>query len=114
MNPLTEKGSDSEERLRKQWEEVIDRAFAEDMSPEDVSTNAVAGRGRKAEAVLVAKQQGTLAGLGFSRQVLTRLDPDLEWEAWKDDGEAVEPVDLLARFSGSCRALLSAERTALN
>src|SRR5690625_6046033 len=54
--------SDSEERLRKQWEEVIDRAFAEDMSPEDVTTNAVAGPGRKAVAVWVAKQQGTLAG----------------------------------------------------
>jgi len=114
MNPLTEKVSDSEERLRKQLEEVIDRAFAEDMSPEDVTTNAVAGPGRRAEAVWVAKQQGTLAGLDFSRQVFLRLDPDLEWKALKKDGEAVEQGDLLARFSGSCRAILSAERTALN
>src|SRR5690625_7669092 len=98
MNPLTEKGSDSEERLRKQWEEVIDRAFAEDMSPEDVTTNAVAGPGRKAEAVWVAKQQGTLAGLDFSRQVFLWLYPDLEFEEVYITGEHV----YLDRFGKGC------------
>ena len=100
--------------INKQLDDVIDRAFAEDMSPEDITTNAVIDESGKAEAVWVAKQSGTIAGMEFARKVFLRLDPELRWEPQVKDGDAVKSGDLLITFSGSCRAILSGERIALN
>lgn len=104
----------AEDLLVKQLEEVIDRAIAEDISPEDITTNAVIDSNGKADAIWMAKQNGTIAGIDLARSVFLRLDQDLEWEPLFHDGEVVKSGDLLVRFSGSCRAILSAERIALN
>lgn len=103
-----------ENLIIKQLDEIIDRAFEEDINPEDITTNAVIDASAKAEAVWIAKQSGTIAGLEFARLVFLRLDPELEWEALVSDGDQVTAGELLIQFSGSCRALLSGERIALN
>src|SRR5690554_6701293 len=104
----------TENLISKQLEEIIGRAISEDMNPEDITANAVVDVNRKAEAVWIAKQSGTIAGLDFAKQVFLRLDEGLQWEPRVSDGDAVKAGDLLINFSGSCRAVLSGERIALN
>ena len=77
------------------------------------SDNAVPATAR-ARARLVCKASGRLAGLDVFARVVELCDPRAAIELLARDGDALEPKQVLARFEGSARALLLAERTALN
>lgn len=93
---------------------LIDLAFAEDIGDGDITTNNLIAPGNRRSAVMVAKDSGVIAGLPVAEMVFRRLDPALEWTELKPDGSHVEKGDVIVRFNGDYRALLTGERTALN
>lgn len=105
MNPITEK---------LQADELIRQALREDITSEDVSTNAVMPGYRKGMVSLICKQSGVIAGLDVFKRVFTLLDEGTEVKFFVADGDKVEKGELLAEVTGDIRVLLSGERTALN
>ncbi len=95
-------------------EELILSALQEDISSEDVTTNAVMPKAQKGEAQLICKQDGVLAGLFVFRRVFELLDQDIEVRFQFADGDQVKKGDLIGIITGDIRAILSGERTALN
>ncbi len=95
-------------------DDLILGALKEDISSEDVSTNAVMRGAQKGEAQLICKQDGVLAGLGVFQRVFELLDADIEVDFSFSDGDKVKNGELIGTITGDIRAILSGERTALN
>lgn len=94
--------------------DLVRRALAEDVGRGDVTTEATIPAGTQASAHIVARQRGVVAGLPIAALTFRLLDPSLHFEPLVADGASVEAGATLARLSGEARALLTAERTALN
>lgn len=105
MNPIT---------MQFVADKYIRLALEEDISSEDVTTNAVMPGYKKGEVQLIGKEAGLLAGLPVFERVFTLLDPETQVELYVEDGQAVQAGQLLAKITGDVRVLLSGERTALN
>lgn len=97
-----------------QADHLILEALKEDISSEDVSTNAVIRTAVQGEADLICKQDGIIAGLEVFRRVFELLDTDTEAELYCKDGDEVKRGQLLGHIRGDIRVLLSGERVALN
>lgn len=95
-------------------DKLIKQALEEDITSEDVSTNAVIGSNVPGEVDLIAKQDGIIAGLKVYERVFTLLDADTHCEFFVKDGDKIKKGMLLAHLTGDIRVLLSGERTALN
>lgn len=100
--------------MKMQADELIMMALREDITSEDVSTNAVMPKAQKGTVDLIAKEGGVIAGLQVYARVFTLLDDKTEIEFFCQDGEEVKNGQLLARVTGDIRVLLSGERVALN
>lgn len=105
MNPIT---------MKAQIDPLLLAALREDISNEDVSTNAVIREETPGEVELLAKQDGVIAGLEVFARVFTLLDERTEVTFLCKDGDAVRSGQLLGRVRGDIRELLSGERVALN
>ena len=95
-------------------DELILGALREDISSEDVSTNAVMPDARRGQAQLICKQDGVLAGLCVFQRVFELLDDDIEVKFMFADGDKVKKGELIGTIEGDISAILSGERTALN
>ena len=95
-------------------DDLIRSALKEDISSEDVSTNAVMPAPRMGVVSLIAKQDGIICGLGVFKRVFEMLDENSKIEFYFKDGDIIKDKDLIATVTGDIRALLSGERTALN
>ena len=95
-------------------DELILSALREDISSEDVTTNAVMRGYRKGQVELIAKEDGILAGIEVFKRVFTLLDKDTEFDISVTDGEEIKNSQKLGTVTGDIRVLLSGERTALN
>ncbi|MEH2942829.1 carboxylating nicotinate-nucleotide diphosphorylase [Lachnospiraceae bacterium KK002] len=95
-------------------DELILQALREDISSEDVTTNAVMREAQKGEAQLICKQDGVLAGLFVFQRVFELLDETVSVVFHFADGDKVKKGDLIGVVTGDIRAILSGERTALN
>lgn len=95
-------------------EEIITLALKEDIGDGDKSTEAVIPITERAEAHILAKEEGIISGLPIAEQVFKRLDSGLTWKPLKKEGDPVYEGDLIVEFSGTLKAILSGERTALN
>jgi nicotinate-nucleotide pyrophosphorylase (carboxylating) len=93
-------------------EQIIRRALAEDLP--DITADAIFGPEDEANATLVAKAEGVIAGHVFAEATFRAIDPDTIYEIVEKDGAFVRPGTILARIGGRVRALLAGERTALN
>ena len=93
---------------------LIMMALREDISSEDVTTNAVMREAKKGQVDLICKQDGVIAGLPVFQRVFELLDDTTEVKMYFKDGDEVKNGDLLAEVTGDIRVLLSGERTALN
>lgn len=91
----------------------VARALAEDIGTGD-ATAALVPASRSATARIVAKEAGVLAGRAWAQACFERLAPDVRLHWARDDGERFADGDLLCRLEGPARALLAAERSALN
>ena len=89
-------------------------ALEEDITSEDVTTNAVMREDRLGKADLIAKEDGIMCGLGIFKRVFELLDENAVFETAYKDGDFVKKGDLIGVVTGDIKALLSGERTALN
>jgi nicotinate-nucleotide pyrophosphorylase (carboxylating) len=94
-------------------QELIDSALAEDLGGGDVTSIAVVPEGAAATARIDQKAPGAIAGLRVAEAVFRRVDPELRWHAHVREGEW-RVSGLVAEVAGRARAILAAERVALN
>jgi nicotinate-nucleotide pyrophosphorylase (carboxylating) len=94
--------------------ETIARALAEDLGPGDITSECFIPAEHRSTARIIAKENAILAGTEVAPEVFRQVDPAIEIEIRKNDSEAIAPGDLILTATGPTRALLSAERTALN
>ncbi len=98
-----------------QYEHLVRAALLEDIGPGDITTTLCIAPDATATATLLAKSPGVLAGLDVAALAFRLLDPHMQWQAKLADGAQIgnKPTPL-ATVSGNARALLTAERVALN
>ena len=97
-----------------QVDHLILEALKEDISSEDVTTNAVMKEAVKGEVELICKQDGIIAGLEIFERVFKLLDAETEVTFFCKDGDKVTNGQLMGKVTGDIRVLLSGERDALN
>ncbi|MBQ9699768.1 MAG: carboxylating nicotinate-nucleotide diphosphorylase [Lachnospiraceae bacterium] len=95
-------------------DEYILNALREDITSEDVTTNAVMREAKLGKAELICKQDGVICGLTVFERVFQLLDESSRFETNLKDGEEVKKGQLMGTIYGDIRVLLSGERTALN
>ena len=93
---------------------LILQALAEDITSEDITTNAVMHEYKKGEVQLICKQDGIAAGLEVFKRVFELLDEKTEVEFYVKDGDSVTNGQKMGLVTGDIRVLLSGERVALN
>ena len=104
----------NEIKMKIQADQLIRMALQEDITSEDVSTNAVMPTATKGTVELIAKEDGVIAGLDIYARVFTILDEKTEIDFHCKDGDEVKKGELMATVTGDIRVLLSGERVALN
>ena len=102
------------ELIKLNIDPLILQALQEDITSEDITTNAVVAAGVRAQVNLIAKESGIIAGLAVYQRTFELLDDSATIETFVSDGDAVNPGDLLAVVTAAARTLLTGERTALN
>ncbi len=100
--------------LKINADKLIMSALREDISDEDVTTNAVMPGYKKGTVELICKQDGILAGIEVFKRVFTLLDEATEFDITVADGAEIKKGQKLGNITGDIRVLLSGERTALN
>ena len=104
MEPL------SAEEIRR----AVKAALAEDIGPGDATTLATVPENAVAQAAIVAREYLIVSGLSFAIAAFDEISSDLNFEQLVSDGQHVQRGAPLLRVAGSARAILSAERVALN
>ena len=92
----------------------IKRALEEDIGNGDATTDSIVPETATLKGQIIAKQNGVVAGLEVARAVFLELNKDVTFNQLATEGSEVENKTVLATVEGSARALLTAERTALN
>lgn len=100
----------SDERVRM----LVGAALSEDIGAGDATTDALVPPGARARGRLIAKEELVVCGLAFAREAFRALDPGTRWKETTDEGALVASGATIAEVEGSARAVLTAERTALN
>jgi nicotinate-nucleotide pyrophosphorylase (carboxylating) len=95
-------------------ERTVRDALAEDVGVRDATSEATVDPKAKAHAVLLAKQELVLAGLPVAETTFRVRDPHVQWTPRRSEGDVVEDRQVIAEIRGQARALLTAERVALN
>ena len=95
-------------------EDLVERALAEDVGGGDVTSEATVDAAARGRATITQKAPGVVSGLAAAEAVFRRLDPDAAIERLGPEGEWRDAGAGVLRVDGSARALLTAERTALN
>ena len=95
-------------------DDYIINTLKEDITSEDVSTNAVMPEDKQGRADLICKQDGVICGVDVFERTFKILDETSRFEANFKDGDYVKKGDLLGVIYGDVKAILSGERTALN
>ena len=100
--------------LKVNVDDYILNTLKEDITSEDVSTNAVMPEDKQGKAELICKQDGIICGLGIFERTFELLDKTARFEAYFKDGDEVKKGELLGVIYGDIKAILSGERTGLN
>jgi nicotinate-nucleotide pyrophosphorylase (carboxylating) len=94
--------------------DFIDRALAEDIGRGDLTTMVTIPEGTRLKVAMVARQPLVVCGMKMAAEVFHRIDPGIGVKVLVEDGTAAPAKTVVARIEGDARAILSAERTALN
>ncbi len=95
-------------------ERIVHAALAEDIGAGDVTTEAIVSDEAVGAADLLVKEPGVVCGVRVAETTFRALDPEVRFEAFAADGDVVDAPAVVARVSGSLRAILTGERVALN
>ncbi|HOQ38313.1 MAG TPA: carboxylating nicotinate-nucleotide diphosphorylase [Acetivibrio sp.] len=93
---------------------IIMNALKEDIPSGDITTDNIIDETSESQAVLIAKDEGVIAGLDVAKRVFMLLDDTIVFEKHVEEGQWVKYGDTIATIKGNTRAILKAERTALN
>ena len=93
---------------------MIEMALREDMPAGDVTSESIVSSDSTSKAVILAKEDGVLAGIDIAAEVFRKIDPSIKFMKIKKDGENVSSGEKIARIEGNSISLLKGERTALN
>ncbi len=94
--------------------QLVRTALAEDLGAGDITTEATVPADLRAQAVMIAKEPCVVAGLPLASAVFAELEPRLRVETLVTEGALVTPQTVVGRLTGTARAILTGERTALN
>ena len=103
---------DVDRDIDRSIDRIIRRALEEDLP--DITSEAIFDPGDRGLARFIIKASGVLAGLRFAEATFRAIDPSASFTATRNDGDSVEPGDVVAEASASVIALLAGERTVLN
>ncbi|MET8354143.1 carboxylating nicotinate-nucleotide diphosphorylase [Micromonospora sp. NPDC005206] len=95
-------------------EDAVRRALAEDATADDMTTRWSVPRGTWAQARIITREAGILAGLPVVTEVYRQVDPDVTVTTAVDEMASVRAGDVLVRLDGPARSIITGERTALN
>lgn len=98
------------EQIRK----IISLALAEDIGNGDITSLATVRKNQKAIGKFLVKENGVIAGLKIAKQVMKTVDSKIKFNILIEDGSKVKQGEIVAEVFGNARAILTAERTALN
>ena len=93
---------------------IIKLALKEDAPKGDITTNALIPKNKIISARFIAKENGVICGLDIAKAVFRQLDKKIEFVKKTKDGQFVKNGRVVAEVKGKARAILTAERTALN
>jgi nicotinate-nucleotide pyrophosphorylase (carboxylating) len=93
---------------------AVELALAEDLGGGDATTLSTVPAEAQAGALMVARENLVLAGIAVAEAAFLKLDPQLKLERLAEDGQRIAAGGKILRISGTARAILSAERVALN
>lgn len=99
---------------RKKLDALIEAALQEDMPSGDITSENIISTDSISRALIVAKEEGVLAGIYVAERVLKKIDPAVSIEIHRKDGQRLKRGDRIAALKGSAISLLKGERTALN
>ena len=94
--------------------QLIMSALQEDVRKGDITTNLIIPQNTKGKGIIIAKEDGVLAGIKIVEQVFKILDPKIKFKYLVNDGESFKKGATICRFEGKLSAILTGERTALN
>ncbi|MBN1832740.1 MAG: carboxylating nicotinate-nucleotide diphosphorylase [Deltaproteobacteria bacterium] len=100
--------------MEQQMRDIVRKALEEDMGDGDVTTNPIVPPDRRGYGRFVVKEKGIIAGLQVAETAFQILDDQAQFETMINDGERAKVGSVIAAVEGKGRALLSAERVALN
>ena len=95
-------------------ESLIDRALEEDIGTGDITTLTTISEDALGHGRYIAKEDGVLCGIDLARRIYAKLDADIEFTAYKKDGDEVKKGDVIAEVRGCAISLLTGERVGLN
>ncbi len=95
-------------------DEYIINALKEDITSEDITTNAIMPESKRGIAELICKQDGVLCGIDVFRRTFEILDNTVEFRTNFKDGDQIKKDEIIGVIEGDIKAILSGERTALN
>jgi nicotinate-nucleotide pyrophosphorylase (carboxylating) len=92
----------------------IDAALQEDLGQGDITTQFFVPEKLQSAARIIARERAIVSGVETAASVFRRVDPEIEIEIVRADGVEIAPNDIVMQLRGSARAILTAERVALN
>jgi len=92
----------------------IKNALKEDIGKADITTRLAIPKGKKTEAIIVAKENGVICGIDIAGLVFKAIDKNIKFKPFISDGDEVRKGKILARIFGDAARILTAERVALN
>jgi len=99
---------------QKQLDEIIDTALSEDVSHGDVTSKILIPPQQLGKAYILSKEDGVLAGIEIAKRVFLKIDPSLDFQVLKSDGDKIKSGEKVATVFGNVASILKAERVALN
>jgi nicotinate-nucleotide pyrophosphorylase (carboxylating) len=93
---------------------LIEAALKEDMPQGDITSESVIPADSESEAIILAKEEGVMAGINVAERVFHKIDPSVVFEIKINDGQKFKKGQTLATIQGPSISLLKGERTALN
>jgi len=93
---------------------LIEAALKEDMPQGDITSESVIPSDSESEAIILAKEEGVMAGINVAERVFHKIDPSVVFEKKLNDGQKFKKGQTLAAIQGPSISLLKGERTALN
>lgn len=94
--------------------DIIKQALREDIGKRDITTTAIIPKHKYAKAILLAKENCVICGLGIAREVFKIHDKKIKFNSQVPDGQKIKKGKIIAYISGRAQSILTAERVALN